>query len=248
MPDYSLAPVDHQPDFDDYSLVPVDRDPFAADGVARQAQVQLAQTQHIPMQAQSPPQPQNPSQSSATGIAQPNAGAPADQLKGPLADRSSYSAPGDSFPTADAAATAALQDINRTSQLHGSEYAGRIYRKWFGFGDYSYTPPIEGTPFSSSPGNSLLTPLLHSLGVNAGTYHTHTRGTDPARDEEYSPGDTEKSDDEGVPSFLGTPSGAIYKYSPIPNQPSHGNVSVIGKTSAPALPPNSPAVLKSKPP
>ncbi|GEM_PF-2339551 len=23
MPDYSLVPVDHQPDFDDYSLVPV---------------------------------------------------------------------------------------------------------------------------------------------------------------------------------------------------------------------------------
>ena len=36
MPDYSLVPVDYQPDFDDYSLVPVDHDPFAADGVAQQ--------------------------------------------------------------------------------------------------------------------------------------------------------------------------------------------------------------------
>jgi Cytidine and deoxycytidylate deaminase zinc-binding region len=35
--DYSLVPVDYQPDFSDYSLVPVDYDPFGADGVTRQA-------------------------------------------------------------------------------------------------------------------------------------------------------------------------------------------------------------------
>jgi hypothetical protein len=37
MPDFSLVPVDHQPDFGDVSLVPVDYDPFSADGVTRQA-------------------------------------------------------------------------------------------------------------------------------------------------------------------------------------------------------------------
>ena len=42
MPDYSLVPVDYQPDFDDYSLVPVDHDPFAADGPIQQARTQLA--------------------------------------------------------------------------------------------------------------------------------------------------------------------------------------------------------------
>jgi hypothetical protein len=63
MPDYSLVPVDHQPDFDDYSLVPVDHDPFAADGLAQQTQIQLAQ-------AQSQQQP-------AAGAGQPDAGAPA---------------------------------------------------------------------------------------------------------------------------------------------------------------------------
>ncbi len=67
MPDYSLVPVDHQPDFDDYSLVPVDHDPFAADGPAQQPQVQLAQSQ-----PQGPPQ-----QQPATGAGQPDAGAPA---------------------------------------------------------------------------------------------------------------------------------------------------------------------------
>lgn len=39
MPDYSLVPVDYQPDFFDFSLVPVDYDPFA-DGITSQAGVQ----------------------------------------------------------------------------------------------------------------------------------------------------------------------------------------------------------------
>jgi len=67
MPDYSLVPVDYQPDFDDHSLVPVDYDPFAADGVAQQSQIQQAQAQ-----------PQGPlQQQPATGAGQPDAGAPA---------------------------------------------------------------------------------------------------------------------------------------------------------------------------
>src|SRR3954463_10420280 len=67
MPDYSLVPVGHQPDFGDYSLVPVDDDPFAEDGVAQPAQIQLAQAQ-----LQGPPQ-----QQPATGAGQPDGGAPA---------------------------------------------------------------------------------------------------------------------------------------------------------------------------
>jgi hypothetical protein len=63
MPDYSLVPVDHQPDFDDHSLVPVDYDPFAADGLAQQAQFQQPPTPTQPAQ----PQPQQP----ATGAGQP---------------------------------------------------------------------------------------------------------------------------------------------------------------------------------
>ncbi len=62
MPDYSLVPVDYQPDFDDYTLVPVDYDPFAADGPVQQAQIQQA----------SQPQQQPPA-----GAGQPDAGAPA---------------------------------------------------------------------------------------------------------------------------------------------------------------------------
>jgi hypothetical protein len=64
MPDYTLVPVDYQPDFGDYSLVPVDYDPFAADGLAQQAQIQQAQAR-----PQGPPQ-----QQPATGASQPDAG------------------------------------------------------------------------------------------------------------------------------------------------------------------------------
>src|SRR5260221_14351997 len=42
MPDFSLVPVDYQPDFSDVSLLPVANDPFSADEMIRQAQTQLA--------------------------------------------------------------------------------------------------------------------------------------------------------------------------------------------------------------
>src|SRR3954469_6356799 len=59
MDDYSLVPVEHQPDFENVSLVPVDHDPFSADDVAQQAQFPQPQTQ-----AQQAPQTQ-PQQSVA---------------------------------------------------------------------------------------------------------------------------------------------------------------------------------------
>ena len=67
MPDYSLVPVDYQPDFDGYSLVPVDHDPFAEDGVTQQAQIQQPPTPTQPAQPQPQTQPQQP----ATGAGQP---------------------------------------------------------------------------------------------------------------------------------------------------------------------------------
>ena len=70
MPDYSLVPVDHQPDFYDASLVPVDHDPFSDEGTIRQAQAQPVQSQPLQPQPASPPQPQ------AIGADQPGIGAP----------------------------------------------------------------------------------------------------------------------------------------------------------------------------
>lgn len=72
MPDYSLVPVDYQPDFGDYSLVPVDYDPFGADGPAQQPQIQQPPTPtQLAQQAQ--PQPQQP----PTGAGQPGVNGPA---------------------------------------------------------------------------------------------------------------------------------------------------------------------------
>lgn len=62
MDDYSLVPVEHQPDFENVSLIPVDHDPFGDSGTLQQAQFQQPQ-------AQSAPQPQP--QQSATGASRP---------------------------------------------------------------------------------------------------------------------------------------------------------------------------------
>jgi hypothetical protein len=62
MADFSLVPVDHQPEFDNFSLVPVDHDPFGAEGVVQQSQAQPLQAQ----QAQIP--------TPATGVTQPDVG------------------------------------------------------------------------------------------------------------------------------------------------------------------------------
>jgi hypothetical protein len=49
MPDFSLVPVDHQPDFSDVTLVPVDHDPFSADCAIQQAGTQPeSQSQRAP--------------------------------------------------------------------------------------------------------------------------------------------------------------------------------------------------------
>src|SRR5438132_978023 len=53
MPDFSLVPVEHQPDFEDASLVPVDQDPFSSNGAVRQPQVQQVQKTDYPVQTQS---------------------------------------------------------------------------------------------------------------------------------------------------------------------------------------------------
>jgi hypothetical protein len=73
MPDYSLIPVDYQPNFDGYSLVPVDYDPFAADGVTQHAQIQQPPGPTQPEQPQPQTQPQQP----APGAGQPGVNGPA---------------------------------------------------------------------------------------------------------------------------------------------------------------------------
>ena len=61
MADYSLVPVEHQPDFENVSLVPVDHDPFGDSGTIQQGQFQQPLAQ---------PAPQTRPQQSPTGARQ----------------------------------------------------------------------------------------------------------------------------------------------------------------------------------
>lgn len=115
-----------------------------------------------------------------------------------------------------------MREIYRPSRMDGNEYAGRIYRKWFGFGDYSYTSPNSGTLYESNPGNRFITPMINYFGVNEGHYHSHPGPYDPAASENFSRRDIDTSDYEGKPGYLVTPTGVMKKYIP------KGGVTVIG--------------------
>ena len=116
-------------------------------------------------------------------------------------------APGDSYPTPEAAARNALQNVYPQTIRENLEYAGRVYQKYFGFGPYSYTSPNKGTDTESNPGSC---PIFTA---NRGTYHTHTTG--PQFDSEhFSKQDKDLSDSERQPAYLGTPAGQVLKYTP----------------------------------
>src|SRR3954467_15064733 len=77
MPDYSLVPVDYQPDFDDYSLVPVDYQPDFADDIIQRARTH--QESQPPTDAgfyQPPSAPQTPPSAPPVSPIVPNDGQP----------------------------------------------------------------------------------------------------------------------------------------------------------------------------
>jgi hypothetical protein len=77
MADFSLVPVDYQPDFDDFSLVPVDHDPFGdSGGIVQPAQTptQTAPAQTQPAQALPQSLPQQPA--TGTEVSQSDIGMP----------------------------------------------------------------------------------------------------------------------------------------------------------------------------
>lgn len=101
MPDFSLVPVDHQPDFEDASLVPVDHDPFSADGTIQQTQGQQAQLQQ-----------QIPPQQPVTGAGQPDAGVPTNNGQHGLAGDPNVS-PSPSTPDTQVAANDGMPGSNQ---------------------------------------------------------------------------------------------------------------------------------------
>ncbi|MGD0941559.1 MAG: DUF4329 domain-containing protein [Terracidiphilus sp.] len=124
-------------------------------------------------------------------------------------------APGPKYATADQAGKTAVNNINPTSIKQDKEYAGRVYQN--ADGSYGTTSPNKGDQASSRPGE------VPDGTANAGMYHTHG-GPDPQYDNEHfsdihnadgtRSGDIPFAQSEGVPSYLGTPSGQVLKYDP----------------------------------
>lgn len=164
MPDYSLVPVDYRPDFDDHSLVPVDYDPFAADGVAQQAQIQPAQAQ-----PQGPPQ-----QQPATGAGRPDAGAPAagdgigptggapnpDQGAAKAAPFGGYANP---TPTDPRTLTGGLNFLHENGR-----FDSHVYEK------YSTGTPPAGPQVTTAKGNLTITATDNANPTNFGGVYGHT--------------------------------------------------------------------------
>jgi hypothetical protein len=126
--------------------------------------------------------------------------------------------PGDRYPSADAAAIQAIRDINPTSIKEAVEYAGRIYRN--PDDTYSYTEPRRGSRKRSHPGSC-------PAGTSpAGDYHTHGE-LEHYYDEDFSDDDMKGNDKCGLPGYLGTPTGKIKKYTPVPGKPLGGKVDTI---------------------
>jgi RHS repeat-associated protein len=131
-------------------------------------------------------------------------------------------APGDPYPSADAAAKDAMKDICKKCKDEDKEHAGSVYKN--SNGTYSYTSAVPGDQHSSPyvpnpPGTS-----------NAGHYHCHGAESGPAYDDEnIGKGDKKGADKDGAPIYLVTPSGAMKKYSPDPDKKGRGPESPLGQ-------------------
>jgi hypothetical protein len=114
---------------------------------------------------------------------------------------------GQPFPTADAAAFAAIQEINPTSITNKWEYAGRIYKK--ADEQFYFTKArTEKSGDTSDAGSKVVG------AKNIGTYHTHA-GAFADTDEIFSPRDKLKATMAKELSYIGTPYQRILKFTPV---------------------------------
>jgi RHS repeat-associated protein len=118
-------------------------------------------------------------------------------------------APGDSYPTVDAAGIQAIRDINERSIAMGIEYSGMLYR--MSGGSFSYTAPVPGGS-DHSPANQRI-PRKTTF---EGSYHTHGRYDPPYDYHNYifSERDRRLADGWNRPEYLGNPAGEVRKYTP----------------------------------
>lgn len=116
------------------------------------------------------------------------------------------------FASADDAAKGAIRRFNPQSIKEGREYGGTIYRlprsDRFAYVD---TPNIQRTGFSG--GHVSTEQPIPAGATEAGRWHTHGR-TVSFTDEDFSEDDLRLANKRGLPSWLGTPKGAIKKAVP----------------------------------
>ena len=123
------------------------------------------------------------------------------------------------FASADAAAIAAIEEINPTSIAKKWEYAGRIYQR---SGHFYFTRATTiRSPDDSQAGAKVDT--------NIGTYHTHAGAFAPT-DELFSPKDMLKATLGKELAYLGTPYQRVIKFTPVDLLPTDQQISYpLGK-------------------
>jgi uncharacterized protein RhaS with RHS repeats len=134
--------------------------------------------------------------------------------------------PGDSFPSAEAAAVDAFNYINTEPECHTHEYAGWVYKEWHLFGVPTYTYD-EPTRLGPAGGVMPLQPIFHRVYA---MFHNHPPL--PGYDSDnYSPADENTADYDNIPSYLEIPNGVIKRYTPKAGIPRGGRVDTVAKTS-----------------
>ncbi|WP_196381608.1 DUF4329 domain-containing protein, partial [Ralstonia solanacearum] len=119
-------------------------------------------------------------------------------------------APGDPYPTQEAAARQATNDVIVQSIYENQEYGGIIYRDRNG--NYSYTAPRSGGNAAVDPGGPSSCPAETTPSAY---YHTHG-AYDPNYDSEnFSQADINYANHYGVDGYVGTPNSAFKEYNHI---------------------------------
>lgn len=127
--------------------------------------------------------------------------------EGGLCEIFSYFTGPDKFNSTDEAAWAMLEKINTRSICEGKEYAGMICKDTNN--KYFATEALAGSQSGSSPHKSAC-PARTSP---AATYHTHGMNDYGYENDEFSPTDINSSKVDGLPWYLGTPTGVLGKLS-----------------------------------
>jgi hypothetical protein len=117
------------------------------------------------------------------------------------------------FTSAGAAARDAIERFNPSSIKEKREYGGTIYRLP-GSNKFTYVLPANVQSLGFSGGHVSSAQDIPAGAVEVGRWHTHG-GPENYTDEDFSPVDLKLARNRGVPSWVGTPKGAIKEAIPI---------------------------------